>query len=167
MMALPGLTFVKLLFVHFHVVPPEIPVPPVNTIVVSGDEVVFNCTAVGDPLPTINWYIRGVGSSLPNMVPFDDDGLFDDSFIDTMTINTTTVMSSLTINETIPFLAEDYVCVASNSLGNASSTATLTVLGKFYVLVSPFYFVIYSSTIYIGIIKVGGFWPKNIAPKPA
>ena len=138
MIALPGLTFVKLLFVHFYLVPPEIPVPPVNTIVVSGDEVVFNCTAVGDPLPTISWYIRGVGSSLPNMVPFDDDGLFDNSYIATMTINTTTMMSSLTINETIPFLAEDYVCVASNSLGNASSTATLSVLGEFYVLVSPF-----------------------------
>ena len=97
---------------------------------VTGDEVVFNCTAVGDPLPNISWYIRGVGSSLPNMVPFDDDGLFDNSYIVTMTINTTTMMSSLTISETIPFLAEDYVCVASNSLGNASSTATLTVLGE-------------------------------------
>ena len=119
-----------LLFVLFYLVAPEISVPPVNNTVVDGDEVVFNCKAIGDPLPTISWYIRGVDLSLPNMVPFDDDGLFDDSFIYTMAINTTTVMSSLTINETIPFLAEDYVCVASNSLGNAGSTATLTVLGE-------------------------------------
>ena len=118
--------------VHFCVVPPEIPVPPVNTTVVDGDEAVFNCTVVGDPLPTISWYISGVDLSLSDMAPlFDQDGRIDDYFINTTAINATAVMSILTLNETVPFLAEDYVCVASNSLGSANSTATLTAYGKF------------------------------------
>ena len=98
---------------------------------VDGDEVVFNCTAVGAPLPTISWYIRGVDLSLSNMAPFDQDGRINDQFINTTAINTTRVISILTLNESAPVLAEDYECIASNRLGSASSTATLTVQSEF------------------------------------
>ena len=98
---------------------------------VDGDEVVFSCTAVGDPLPTISWYIRGVDLSLSNMAPFDQDGRINDQFINTTAINTTRVISILTLNESAPVLAEDYECIASNRLGSASSTATLTVQSEF------------------------------------
>ena len=91
----------------------------------------LNCTVVGDPLPTISWYIGGVDLSLSNMAPFDQEGRIDDRLTTTITIlNTTTVMNSLAINETIPFLAEDYMCVASNSLGSVNRSATLTVQGE-------------------------------------
>ena len=113
------------------VVAPEIPIPPVNTIVDDGDEAVFNCTVVGDPLPTISWYISGVDLSLSNMAPFDQEGRINNLFITTTILNTTTVMSSLRLNETVPFFAEDYVCVASNSLGSVNRTATLIVHGEF------------------------------------
>ena len=97
---------------------------------VDGDEVVFNCTAVGAPLPTISWYIRGVDLSLSNMAPFDQYGRFDDDFINATAIDTRRVISILTLNESAPVLAEDYECIASNSFGNASATATLTVYGE-------------------------------------
>ena len=98
---------------------------------VDGDEVVFSCTAVGDPLPTISWYIRGVDLSLSNMAPFDQYGRIDNQFIITIIFDTATVISILTLNESAPVLAEDYECIAANSLGNASSTATLTVQSEF------------------------------------
>ena len=109
---------------------------------VDRDEAVFNCTVVGDPLPTISWYISGVDLSLSNMAPlFDQGGRIDDYFINTTEIDTTTVMSRLTLNESFPFLAEDYVCVASNSLGSVNRNATLTVHGELsflYVLSSKY-----------------------------
>ena len=127
------LILAKYLFIIFLcVVAPEIPVPPVNTTVIDGEEAVFNCTVVGDPLPTISWYISGVDLSLSNMAPFDQEGRIDDFFITTTMLDTTSVMSSLTLNETVPYLAEDYVCVASNSLGSVNRIATLTVHGEYH-----------------------------------
>ena len=126
-----------ILYNIIHVVAPEMPVPPVNTIVVDGDEAVFNCAVVGDPLPTISWYISGVDLSLSNMAPFDQEGRIDVDLSTTTTLNTTTVMSTLTLNETAPFLAEEYVCVASNSLGSVNRTATLTVHGEYHTVHMP------------------------------
>jgi len=112
------------------IVPPEIPVPPVDTTVVDGDEAVFNCTVVGEPLPTISWYISGVNLSINTTTPFNQEGRINDDLSSTTVLNITTLMSTLTLNETIPFLAEDFVCVASNDLGSINRTATLTVLGE-------------------------------------
>ena len=111
---------------------------------VDGEEAVFNCTVVGDPLPTISWYISGVDLSLSNMAPFDQEGKINDYFINTTVIDTTTVMSSLTLNETVPFLAEDYVCVASSSLGSVNRTATLTVHGELKLVIYTALFLEYS-----------------------
>ena len=132
----PILVVIIIILIHTVVciVAPEILVSTVNTIIIDGDEAVFNCTVDGDPLPTISWYISGVDLSLSNMVPFDQEGRIDDDLSTTTILNTTTVMSTLTLNTSTPFLADDYVCVASNSLGNVNSTAiqpTLTVNGEF------------------------------------
>ena len=154
----------------------------------------FTCTAVGDPLPTISWYISGADASLSNITPFDDEGSSSGSgsgfgsgsisrsstsldsgantrfgsgidstsssgfssgyssgfssgsgsafeknnnaFIihTTRVLNKLTVMSSLRLSKTAPYLAEDYVCVASNIIGNDSRTATIVVHGKFSLL---------------------------------
>jgi len=101
--------------------------------VVDKDEAVFNCTVVGDPLPNISWYIS-CNLSLSNMVPFDQEGRIDDDLSATMILNTTTLMSSLTLKETVPFLATGFVCLASNSLGSVNRSATLTVLSELRIV---------------------------------
>ncbi|XP_065918563.1 hemicentin-1-like isoform X2 [Dysidea avara] len=107
---------------------PDITAPPDNTTVVNGSAAVFNCTATGYPIPTISWFISGVDLSLSNIAPFDQEGRIDEAFIATMlAIDSTTVMSSLRLTDTMPFLAEDYVCMVSNSLGIVNRTATLII----------------------------------------
>ena len=115
------------------VVAPEIIIPPFNTIVINGSVTVLNCTAVGDPLPYINWFISGVNISslLSNglIIPFDQQGRINDMIVDNTVINDTTLYSSLEFMETTLFITGDYTCRASNILGVVSTTATLTVHG--------------------------------------
>ena len=94
------------------------------------NEAVFNCTAAGNPIPFISWFISGVDLSLSNNAPFDQEGRIDEAFIMTTMFDSVAVISSLRLSEIAPFLAEDYVCIAFNSLGVVNRTATLTVHGK-------------------------------------
>ena len=120
------------------IVAPEIIVPPNNAAVINGSEAVFNCTVVGDPLPSISWSFSGVNlaSLFSNdiMIPFDEDGNINDIVVNTIMLNGTTIYSSLTLMETASFIAGNYTCEAYNSFGNinrtVNSTATLTVYGK-------------------------------------
>ena len=95
---------------------PEIIVPPDNTIVINGSEAVFNCTVVGDPLPSISW--------------FDEQGRINDSLVINVILNNTEILSTLRLNETAPSIAGDYTCRASNGLGYINRTATLILFGK-------------------------------------
>ena len=117
------------------VVAPEIIVQPSNTTVINGSEIVLNCTVVGDPLPSISWFVgAGVNVSLlfsfGLRIPFDQQGRINDTAIDNTILNSTTIHSSMTLNETAAFIAGDYACRASNSLGSINRTATLTVHGR-------------------------------------
>ena len=115
------------------IVAPEIIILPFNTIVINGSVAMLNCTAVGDPLPYINWSVSGVNISslLSNglIIPFDQQGRINDMIVDDTVINDTTIHSSLEIMETASFVAGDYTCRASNILGVVSTTATLKVHG--------------------------------------
>jgi len=99
---------------------------------VNGSVALFNCTATGDPSPNIVWFISGVDLTLFNIAPFDQEGRIDEAFITTNILDSVTVTSSLRVPETMPFLAENYACVATNSLGVVNRTAALTVHGMYY-----------------------------------
>lgn len=112
---------------------PEIIVPPDNTIVINGNEAMFNCTVVSVPLPSISWFVSGVDLSLLSsqlMTPFDEQGRIDNSVVINTILNNTVIFSSLILNETAPFIAGYYTCRASNGLGDINRTAILTVHGK-------------------------------------
>ena len=116
-------------------VAPEIIIPPVNTTVINGSASVLNCTVVGDPLPSISWFVAsGVNLSLLSstglMLPFDQQGRISNSLVNNTPLNSTIIYSSLRLMETASFIAGEYACEASNVLGTISSTATLTVYGK-------------------------------------
>ena len=119
------------------VVSPEIIVPPVDTIVIDGSEAILNCTVVGDPLPSISWFVDLISLSLlisNNVtIPFDEQGGINDSLVTNIVLNTTTIHSSLELMETASFIAGNYTCRASNILRNISSTATLTVHGMYSI----------------------------------
>ena len=122
-------------FIIIIIVAPEIIIPPDNTTVINGNEAVLNCTVVGDPLPSISWFVvSGVNVSLLfsfNLTnPFDEQGRITDSIVTNTILNSTTIYSSLRLMETTSFIAGDYACGASNVLENINSSVTLTVNGK-------------------------------------
>ena len=122
-----------LLIVVIVVVAPEIIIPPVDTTVINGSEAMFNCAAIGDPLPSISWSVSGIDISLllsnGLIIPFDQQGRINDMIVDYTVINDTTIHSSLELMETTSFIAGDYTCTASNIFGVINTTATLTVHG--------------------------------------
>ena len=117
------------------VVAPEIIIPPNDTTVINGSEAVLNCTVVGNPLPSISWFVSGVDILLlmsNNLtIPFDEQGGIDIMVVESTNVNSTTIHSSLVLPETASFIAGDYTCRASNILGNDSANATLTVHGTY------------------------------------
>ena len=97
----------------------------------------FNCTVVGDPLPSISWYFSGdvLSNKTMLMLPFDAEGRIVDDVLNTLslnstTIHSTTIHSSLNLDEIASYIAGNYTCKASNSLGSVNETAVLTVHGK-------------------------------------
>ena len=127
------------LIITVIVVAPEIIIPPTNTTVINGTEAVLNCTVVGDPLPSISWFVVS-GVDLPLLfssglnATFDQQGRINDTINTNTILNTTTILSSVRLIETASFMAGDYECRASNSLGNVTKTATLMVHGKYIPL---------------------------------
>ena len=95
----------------------------------------LNCTVVGDPLPSISWFVVS-GVNIPLLfsiglrTPFDQQGRINDIIITNTILNSTSLHSSMRLMETASFIAGNYACRASNSLGNINRTATLTVHGK-------------------------------------
>ena len=128
-------TYINIINVRMYVVDPEIIIPPNNTTVINGSGAVLNCTVVGDPLPSISWFVvDGVNISLlfsvGLMTPFDQQGRINDIVITNTILNSTSIHSSVRLMETASFIAGDYACRASNSLGNINRTAALTVHGR-------------------------------------
>ena len=124
------LTYIDIIII---IVAPEIISPPSNTTVVNGTEAMLNCTVVGNPLPSISWFVvSGVNISLlfsiGLMTPFDQQGRIND--INNTILNSTSMFSSVRLMDTASFIAGDYACRASNGVGNINRTATLIVHGK-------------------------------------
>ena len=93
--------------------PPHIQDPPLNLTVNQSSQAIFNCTAHGNPVPTISW--TGPGN-------FTVENTARTNF---------TVLSVLTINSAVRALHEGlYTCSANYGVGQSSrSSATLTIQG--------------------------------------
>lgn len=105
---------------------------------VNGSVAEFNCTTTGEPLPSISWFVKGVSSLLPPNAPFNQEGRIDEALISNAVLGNVTVTSTLRLTGADPFLAESFVCVASNVLGNVNKTAVLNVNGKVIVEYNPY-----------------------------
>ena len=79
--------------------------------------VIFSCQAVGDPVPTINWY---------NMVNVSDFTKYNVL----VSINGLEITSSLTIMNTQSVDAGTYTCEAANFIGTVRNSGILTINGK-------------------------------------
>ncbi|XP_020628948.1 peroxidasin homolog isoform X2 [Orbicella faveolata] len=99
---------------------PEIVNVPVNQTAVLGSNVTFNCTATGYPKPTITWVKENDSSSVQyNSTP------------EILTGDGNSIFSQLVITEVKSNDYGIYHCVAKNSAGVKTSSATLGYRGIF------------------------------------
>ena len=70
--------------------------PEPEVVAVSGDLLSLNCTAQGNPLPTIGWMVNGTNGSIAVV---NEDQVFNVSFSQTMESFTTTSVLTFIANE--------------------------------------------------------------------
>ena len=90
---------------------PNIITPPEDMFVALSDNVTFTCIAEGAPVPNITWEYDGDG----------DDSLMINSMVD----STTTISSTLTIEQVMFNSYGIYRCVANSNSSELSANATL------------------------------------------
>lgn len=88
--------------------------------VMDGQKVTFSCVVVGKPTPRVQWF--------HNDVPIEDAK-------DTIVSQDSEGVCSLTITEAFPENSGEYVCYASNKVGEAVCKSTLIVEGNYFFLV--------------------------------
>ncbi len=94
--------------------------PPLDTVAVAGGSAQFQCTAFGQDRPNVTWYSGE--SILTNSSDFQI----------IQNLRASTVITYLTIvRVNLDLDGTTYTCVAANSLGDDSASATLSVLCKF------------------------------------
>ena len=121
--------FLRLSFCSFTVTdPPEITLHPQNRTTTEGNSVTFSCEAIGNPSPSISW--TKDASPLSN--------------IGDPRITFTELNRKLTITNVDRADGGEYRCVASNSLGHATSNpATLNVQCMLLLLLLFLFFVFF------------------------
>lgn len=85
------------------------------TRVMDGQKVTFECVVVGKPIPKVQWF--------HNDVPVQDEK-------DVIIAQDSEGVCSLTITEAFPENSGEYVCYASNKVGEAVCKSTLLVEGR-------------------------------------
>ena len=91
-------------------VPPSVSLPP-SIVASQGDPLSLDCSASGNPPPSLSWYKDGQ--------PLPSNGR--------VSISPEREVAIASLYSTDD---GDYTCVASNSEGSASATTTVTVLGE-------------------------------------
>ena len=86
----------------------------------EGGTTPFTCQATGGPVPTISWYFNGVPVDEANMK----------YIISMMSVNTTTINSTLTIMSVESSDVGTYTCNATNVVSSDTSSGVLTVNGE-------------------------------------
>ena len=93
---------------------PKIKVHPKAETTTEGNNLILFCNATGNPVPTVSWTKDGSPISSNSRISLSDDN------------------KQLTITNVNRTDSGEYRCVASNSLGNdTSSAATVDVLCKY------------------------------------
>ena len=90
----------------------------------EGTTASFTCQATGEPIPTISWYFNGTLSA---------DGATHT--ISETSVNTTTIISTLTIMTVESSDVGTYTCNATNVVSSDISSGVLTVNGELLILV--------------------------------
>jgi len=102
----------------FPVGPPDITDPPLSVAVENGSNAEFTCTATGLCTLTFIW-MTTASVTLPPAV---------ETINSTATVNTMT--STLSLTSVTADYRGDYTCRVENQRGNATSQATLIVIGQ-------------------------------------
>ena len=103
---------------------PNITTPPGDLTVVSPDDVTFTCLVTGSPRPDITWMMNDNGSlvNIPGAANVDYQ-------ISEEEIGGRERMSALTLLDSQPSDAGEYVCVGINNIAHAQESGTLVVQG--------------------------------------
>ena len=88
----------------------------------EGDTASFTCQATGEPVPTISWYFSDAPVDATNTMKYT---------ISMMSVNTTTISSTLTIMSVESSDVGTYTCNATNVVSSDTSSGVLTVNGEF------------------------------------
>ena len=96
-----------------------------NTTVVSPSPAVFACEADGVSTPVITWWRQESSDSLTQLSSDEINVTISEENLDSRT-----VQSNLTILQSLPVDAAEYVCMATNEIGSDTASAVLTVYGK-------------------------------------
>ena len=107
------------------IVTPVISPEVVDETLVEGDNASFTCHATSKPLPTINWYFNGDPVNVTNTRKYTTS---------MMSLNTTTISSTLTIMSVQLSDTGIYTCKATNVISSDISSGALRANGEFYVL---------------------------------
>ena len=78
--------------------------------------VTFTCQATGEPIPIITWRFNNSELIFPH----------SKYKMNSTTLNSTTITSSLTVQEVKPSDVTLYMCIATNQVGMANTTGILT-----------------------------------------
>ena len=111
---------IKCLCLTYIIVPPSISIEVMNETRNEGDNVSFTCQAIGRPVPLISWYL--ISTPLSNGTEYT---------ISEMSVNTTTISSTLTIMNVESSDVGTYTCNATNVVSTDTSSGVLTVNGEF------------------------------------
>ena len=88
----------------------------------EGNTASFVCQATSEPTSTITWYFNGIPVDETNAMKYT---------ISVMSLNTTTISSTLTIMSVESSDVGTYTCNATNVLSTDTSSGVLTVNGEF------------------------------------
>ena len=111
------------MFIH----PAEVPIineSPQDILASENDNITFNCSAYGVPVPTITWFKKQTGNTLQLVT------VIDGYTVSSSTTGDKSVTSQLTISMVTLSNTGTFVCQATSSGAIATSSATLTVIGK-------------------------------------
>ena len=104
-----------------HLVTSTISPEVVDKIQDEGGTASFTCQATGGPVPTVSWYFNGT--------PVDEANMMRHT-ISMMSVNTTTINSTLTIMSVESSDVGTYTCNATNVVSSDTSSGVLTVNGE-------------------------------------
>ena len=90
----------------------------------EGGTASFTCQATGQPVPNITWYFNGAPVDEANTMKYT---------VSIMSLNATTISSTVTIMSVQSSDVGTYMCNATNVVSTDISSGVLTVNGEFLI----------------------------------